>query len=78
MPDSYFQNLLQRYQRGECTPAEAHEVERWYAALEQHAPRSLPLTGPEQEVLRAELWNRIAQQTGLATPVIPLSTASKP
>lgn len=78
MPDSYFQNLLQRYQRGECTPAEAREVERWYAALEQYAPNSRPLTEPEQQALRAELWARIAQQTDLATPVIPLVAAPRP
>jgi len=78
MPDSYFQLLLQRYQRGECTPAEAHEVERWYASLEQHVPSSLPLTGTEQETLRAELWTRIAQQTDLETPVLPLQPTPTP
>ncbi|MBC6609452.1 FecR domain-containing protein [Hymenobacter sp. BT507] len=78
MPDAYFQTLLQRYQRGECTPAEQREVEHWYAALEQHVPPSSPLTVQEREAVQRALWARIAQQTGLETPVIPLTAAPKP
>ncbi|QNE39041.1 DUF4974 domain-containing protein [Hymenobacter sp. NBH84] len=78
MPDAYFQTLLQRYQRGECTPAEQREVEQWYATLEHHVPTSTPLTVQEREALQSALWARIAQQTGLETPVIPLTAAPKP
>ena len=59
MPHDYFQELLQRYQRGECTPAEQRRVEHWYETLGQEQE----LTREEQELLRATLWQRIAQQT---------------
>ncbi|UOR07327.1 FecR domain-containing protein [Hymenobacter aerilatus] len=78
MSDAYIQDILQRYQRGECTPAEQREVEHWYAALEQHVPSSPPLTAQERQTLQEALWARIAQQTELETPVIPLATATKP
>lgn len=59
MPHDYFQDLLARYQRGECTPAERQRVEHWYEMLGQEQE----LTPQEQQILRAALWQRIARQT---------------
>lgn len=64
MSHDYFQDLLQRYQRGECTPAERQRVEQWYETLGQEQE----LTSEEQELLRTTLWQRIAQQTVAAAP----------
>jgi ferric-dicitrate binding protein FerR (iron transport regulator) len=58
---SEFRELLHRYQRGECTPAEKQRLEAWYRQLGTTQP--LNLTPPEKEDLVATVWQRIAAQT---------------
>lgn len=60
---SEFRDLLHRYQRGECTPAEKQRLEAWYRQLGTTQP--LNLTPSEKEGLVATVWQRIAAQTTL-------------
>ena len=58
---SEFRQLLQRYQQGECSPAEVRRIEAWYQQL---GANQLPeLTTNEKEVLTATVWQRIAGHT---------------
>ncbi|MET4105114.1 FecR domain-containing protein [Hymenobacter sp. UYP22] len=62
--------LLQRYQRGECTPEEIHVVDQWYELLgQERAP--LQLTTAEQEEARASMWQQISARTHQAEDLSP-------
>ena len=61
-----FRALLQRYQAGNCTPAEKRRIEDWYSDL--GAERQLQLTPDERAALTAIVWHRIAARTTLAAP----------
>jgi ferric-dicitrate binding protein FerR (iron transport regulator) len=58
---SEFRDLLHRYQRGECTPAEKQRLATWYRQL--GPDQSLNLTPAEKEDLMATVWQRITDQT---------------
>lgn len=58
---SEFRELLHRYQRGECTPAEKQRLETWYRQL--GTGQSLHLTPVEKDDLVATVWQRITDQT---------------
>lgn len=68
-----FGRLLQKYLRGECTPAEKAFVEHWYGLLETEVGES------EQELdmdeLENRLWNQIQRKMPANEPgrVIPLT-----
>ncbi|RSK33206.1 FecR family protein [Hymenobacter metallilatus] len=62
--------LLQRYQRGECTPEEARVVDQWYDLL-SHERAPLELTPAEQEQVRASMWQQISARTLLAEDLSP-------
>ena len=68
-------SLLQRYQRGECTPEEIRLVDQWYDLL-NHEQVPLELTPAEQAEVRSALWQRIEARTlqaeDLSPPVRPL------
>lgn len=68
-------SLLQRYQRGECTPEEIRLVDQWYDLL-HHEQAPPELTPAEQAEVRAAMWQRIEDQTlqgeDLSPPVRPL------
>ncbi|AHJ97416.1 hypothetical protein Hsw_1821 [Hymenobacter swuensis DY53] len=68
-------SLLQRYQRGECTPEEIRVVDQWYDLL-NHEQVPPELTPAEQAEVRAAMWQRIEGQTlqaeDLSPPVRPL------
>ena len=69
MKDQEIQQLLQRYQAGQATPAEAAAVEQWYDALTHDEP--LTLSAPERQQLQATLWQRIATRTVTAPQFRP-------
>lgn len=58
---SEFRQLLQRYQEGKCTPAEAQRIEAWYRHL--GAEQQFNLSPTEKEALMATVWQRISRQT---------------
>jgi hypothetical protein len=60
---SEFRELLHRYQRGECTPAEKQRLEAWYRQLGQE--QSFNLSPAEKENLVATVWQRIASRTAV-------------
>ena len=66
MTQPEFRALLQRYQTGNCTPAEKCRIEDWYSGL--GAERQLLLTPNERAALTALVWQRIAARTTLAAP----------
>ncbi|OWP62057.1 hypothetical protein CDA63_16275 [Hymenobacter amundsenii] len=70
MNQTEFHNLLTRYQRGECTPAEGRLLEQWYDLLGHDRP-PLDLTPSEQEAMQAGLWQRIADRTLYAEDLSP-------
>ncbi|WP_170170426.1 FecR family protein [Hymenobacter perfusus] len=55
-------SLLQRYQRGECTPEEIRLVDQWYDLL-NHEQAPPELTPAEQAEVRTAMWQRIKDQT---------------
>ncbi|UOQ67416.1 hypothetical protein [Hymenobacter volaticus] len=61
MDQTDLRDILERYQQGTCTAEEKRLVENWYQALGNE--RELQLTPEEQETVRLNLWNRIAEQT---------------
>ncbi|GAB3857589.1 hypothetical protein GCM10028822_31560 [Hymenobacter terrigena] len=58
---SEFRQLLQRYQEGNCTPAEVQRIEAWYRHL--GAEQQFNLSPTEKEALMATVWQRISRQT---------------
>ena len=58
---SEFRQLLQRYQQGECSPAELRRIEAWYRELGAEQP--FDLTNDEKDTLLATVWQRIAGRT---------------
>src|SRR5690606_36622782 len=57
------QELIKKYIAGQCTPAEAHLVESWYAAyLEKHASPSF-----DTEKMEEDIWDEIAKQRPVNT-----------
>src|SRR4051812_42773748 len=65
---SAFRELLNRYQRGECTPEEKLRLEAWYNHLGTEQPFNL--TPTEKEVLVSTVWQRITDQTTAIPPVL--------
>lgn len=61
MDQTDLRDILERYQQGTCTAEEKRLVENLYQALGNE--RELQLTPEEQETVRLNLWNRIAEQT---------------
>ncbi|OUJ72624.1 FecR family protein [Hymenobacter crusticola] len=61
MNPAHLQDLLRRYQQGNCTPEERQVVEAWYEEL--GSPEKLQLSAEEQQLLQADLWQRIARET---------------
>jgi ferric-dicitrate binding protein FerR (iron transport regulator) len=61
---SEFRDLLHRYQRGECTPAEKQRLAAWYRQL--GPDQGLNLTPAEKQELVATVWQRISDQTAAA------------
>lgn len=61
MTESDFENLLQRYLAGRCTPQESQLVERYYEQLGQ--PGRSKMSPPEQEALLAAMWQRLDSRT---------------
>jgi transmembrane sensor len=64
MNPAQLQDLLRRYQQGNCTPEERQVVEAWYEELGVQEKPAL-LEG-ERQLLQADLWKRIAHETVLA------------
>lgn len=62
---SEFRQLLQRYQEGNCTPAEVRRIEAWYHHLGAEQPFNLSPT--EKEALLATVWQRIGRHTAAGT-----------
>ena len=62
MNESAFQQLLDRYLAGQCTPQEGRLVERFYQQLggQGEGPAMSP---PAQEKLLGAMWQRLAAQT---------------
>ncbi|MDB5270011.1 MAG: hypothetical protein JWP58_3051 [Hymenobacter sp.] len=58
---SEFRQLLQRYQEGNCTPAEEQRIEAWYRHL--GAEQQFNLSPTEKDALMATVWQRISRQT---------------
>lgn len=69
--------LLQRYQRGECTPAEARVVDQWYELLNHDQP-ALDLTPAEQAEVRASLWRQIEASTLQSEDLSPPAAMRRP
>lgn len=61
--------LLDRYQRGTCTPDEIRRVEAWYERLDG-GRADWELGTEEQEDLSARLWLGIRHRTGLQEPIV--------
>jgi len=61
MTQHEFDILLEKYLEGRCMPDEAALVEQWHARVTEQ-PKPL-LTGAEQEVTAAELWQKIKHNT---------------
>jgi ferric-dicitrate binding protein FerR (iron transport regulator) len=55
--------VLERYQQGNCTPAERKAVEEWYASLQIGEER--PLSEQELELSLAKVHHQLWEQTGL-------------
>jgi len=58
MTESAFQQLLDRYLAGQCTPQEGRLIERLYEQLGH--PGSPAMGPPEQEKLLGAMWQRLA------------------
>ena len=72
MNQSNFSMLLQRYQQGECTPAEKQRIEQWYSRLGAEQPFNL--TAAEKATLVATVWQRISDHT---MPGLPVASTTK-
>ncbi|MFC6223811.1 FecR family protein [Hymenobacter artigasi] len=62
---SEFRQLLQRYQEGKCSSAEAQRIEAWYRHLDTEQQFNLSPT--EKKALMATVWQRISRQTAPGT-----------
>ena len=58
-----FDQLLEKYLNGECTPEEIAFVEQWSDNMLSIA--SAPLSASEQQNLEKQLWERIQQSIGI-------------
>ncbi|GAB3637310.1 hypothetical protein GCM10027422_29000 [Hymenobacter arcticus] len=77
MTQAEFQDLLQRYGRGECSAAETQQVEAWYAAMRRGQPTSW--RAEEQARLGETLWRGIEarrQRGGRGPAWVPLRWAA--
>lgn len=61
--------LLNRYQRGECTPDEIRKVEQWYEDLGREQAEYSFAEG-EEEALSNSLWQGIEQRIARPAPVV--------
>lgn len=66
MTESEFQQLLDRYLTGQCTPQEGKLVERLYEQLGQ--AEGPALSPPEQEKLLGAMWQRLEARTEQHAP----------
>lgn len=74
MTESAFQQLLDRYLAGHCTPQEGRLVERLYEELGRAGgPEMSPLA---QEKLLAAMWQRLEARTELPVPEAPYHPAA--
>ena len=70
MTPSEFRQLLQKYRRGQASPADARRVEAWYDTLGTDAEQ--PTNADEQDALRARMWQQIDARTRPTATVRPL------
>lgn len=61
MTQSEFQQLLQKYLKGNCTEEESALINQWYERLDSEQPTAL--AKEEQFFLKSKLWNEITQET---------------
>lgn len=61
MSKQSFEHLLEKYLKGQCTPAEKRLVEQWYELVGRDA--ELPLSEAEWQATKAEIWLKVKSLT---------------
>ncbi|GAB3267210.1 hypothetical protein GCM10027347_35790 [Larkinella harenae] len=71
MDRAYYQELLAKYRRGECTDEERALLDQWYASLDTDV--DLPTTEAEKQQLLDRNWQALADRTVRDSPEIPVT-----
>lgn len=66
MTNQEAQQLLNKYIKEECTPAEKALVERWY--LSESSRQSLPNDQEDFSLIKTQMWRKIGKDSGLEYP----------
>lgn len=67
MDDARYQELLDKYLKGDCTEEERALLDQWYLSLDSEV--KLPANEEEQKRLLAQNWQKLSARTTQHTPV---------
>lgn len=71
-----FKELLERYSRGECTPEEVEQINRWYESLGSNT--HFYIDNHERFFKEEKLWNAVRQRTVAGQPSRAVKTRRPP